>query len=294
MPQRLPPLKAIEAFVAVARTLSFGQAGRELNITKSAVCRRIQSLERDLGTPLFRRGGKLLALTADGTAYLRLTGPAFDALHQAASMLSTARRSKRLHVSLPQSFASSWLIPRLYRFYDAHPNVELELDSLGYFEALDSTQADVIIRVTRSLPPSFHSDKLMKLVLMPVASPTLLSKVPLRRIEDLANHTRLTLTSMPEAWPTWLALHHRETPQPRRVQTFDTMPLLMQATRDGLGVAMGIEALCAADLAGSRLVAPFSERLEGMLSLYFLCRKPDISRRPVRAFRDWLLAEATH
>ncbi len=292
MSTRLPPLKAIEAFVAVARTLSLGQAGRELNITKSSVSRRIQSLERDLGTPLFRRGGRLLELTADGTAYLRLTGPAFDSIHRAASMLSTARRSKRLHVALPQAFASFWLIPRLSRFYDAHPNVELELDSLGYFDALETNEADVFIRVTRSPPPSFHSDRLMKLVLLPVASPALLRKVPLRKVDDLAAHTRLALTSMPEAWPTWLAQVHRPALEPKRVRNFDTMPLLMQAARDGLGVAIGIEALCAADFTESTLAAPFAERLEGMLSLYFLCRKPEISRRPVRAFRDWLLAEA--
>jgi LysR family glycine cleavage system transcriptional activator len=293
MSQRLPPLKAIEAFVAVARKLSLNKAGRELNITKSAVSRRIQALERDLGAPLFRRGGKSLELTADGHAYLRLTGPAFDALHQAASMLSTARRGKCLHVALPQSYASGWLMPRLSTFYGLHPDIELHLDSIGYFDGLEATEADVAIRVARSPPASLHSDKLMNLVQLPVCSPSILRKAPLRSIADLAVHTRLTLTSMPEAWPQWLQLvGHPGLLACRRTQEFDTMPILMQAARDGLGVAMGIEALCRSDFEERRLVAPFRERLEGVLSLFFCSRKQDVSRRPVRLFREWLIAES--
>jgi LysR family glycine cleavage system transcriptional activator len=284
MTHRLPPLKAIEAFVAVARTLSLSKAGRELNITKSAVSRRIQSLERDLGAPLFHRGGKVLEMTA--------TGPAFDALHQAASMLKTARRSKCLHVALPQSYASGWLMPRLSSFYGRHPDIELQLDSLGYFDGLEAIEADVSIRVARSPPASFHSDKLMNLVQLPVCSPSILRKLPLRSIADLAAHTRLTLSSMPDAWPQWLQHVRHPGLACRRTQEFDTMPILMQAARDGLGVAIGIEALCRADLEERRLVAPFQERLEGVLSLYFCSRKQDVSRRPIRLFREWLIAES--
>ena len=83
MSQRLPPLRAIEAFVVVAETLSYAKAAHELNLTKSAISRRIQSLESDLGVRLFRRSNKALELTADGEAYHGITGPAFDEIGRA-------------------------------------------------------------------------------------------------------------------------------------------------------------------------------------------------------------------
>src|ERR1700761_5671082 len=85
MLQRLPPLRAIEAFVLVAETSSFSKAAQELNITKSAISRRIQSLEDDLGVKLFRRSNKALDLTNDGVSYFKITGPAFDALRTAGA-----------------------------------------------------------------------------------------------------------------------------------------------------------------------------------------------------------------
>ena len=109
MVQRLPPLRAIEAFVLVAETSSFTKAAQELNITKSAISRRIQSLEDDLGVKLFRRSNKALDLTVDGQNYYKITGPAFDALRTAATQLDRPRRNNTLRVALPQSFASSWL-----------------------------------------------------------------------------------------------------------------------------------------------------------------------------------------
>jgi LysR family glycine cleavage system transcriptional activator len=292
MAQRLPPLRAIEAFVVVAETLSYSKAAQALNLTKSAISRRIQSLESDIDVQLFRRSNKALALTPDGEAYYRLTGPAFDALRAAGTLLERPRSNNTLRIALPQSFASHWLMPRLSSFYDKHPEIDLRLDSVGYFNFLEGDNIDVVLQVAKEPTASYHCEKFMRVVQYPVCSPDLLRRTPLSSVADLAAHTLLHLNSMPDAWPEWLKLVGCPDQAVHRTQHFDNMSLVMEAAANGLGVAMGAEALCRPDVERGRLVAPFSARLEDLRAMYFVCRKADISNRSIRKFRAWLLAEA--
>lgn len=292
MSQRLPPLKSIEAFVAVAESLSYGKAASELNITKSAISRRIQSLEGDLGVRLLHRMNKALALTKDGQAYFEVTGPAFGALRSAGRVVRRPARNTTLRVSLPESFASYWLIPRLPLFYEIHQDIELSLDSLGYFKNLEGDNVDVAIRVSRAPLNAFHCERMMDIVQIPVASPALLRRVPLETVDDLAGHTLLHLKTMPDVWPEWLASVGREDLAGQKSLSFDTMSLSLDAAANGLGVAIGVENLCRRDFEAGRLVAPLPHRLEGRRALYFTCHKQDAAKPAIRKFRNWLLAEA--
>ncbi len=287
MLQRLPPLRSIEAFVLVAETSSFSKAALELNITKSAISRRIQSLEDDLGVKLFRRSNKALALTNDGVSYFKITGPAFEALRTAGAQVSTRRRRNTLRVALPQSFASSWLIPRMGGFYEKYPDTDLQLDSQGYFNMLESDEVDVLLKVAKEPPASFHAEKFMPIIQFPVCSPELLGPGE-TSLDDIASQPLLHLASMPTAWAEWLQQQGRSDLLNGRSLNFDTMSLAIDAAANGLGFAMGAEVVCQRDLKRGRLVAPFPERLEGLRSLYFVCRKRDVSSRMVRRFRTWL------
>jgi len=290
MLQRLPPLRAIEAFVLVAETSSFSKAAQELNITKSAISRRIQSLEDDLGVKLFRRSNKALALTNDGASYFKITGPAFDALRTAGAQVSTRRRRNSLRVALPQSFASSWLIPRMGGFYEKYPDIDLQLDSQGYFNMLESEEVDVLLKVAKEPPASFHAEKFMSIIQFPVCSPELLGQRE-AQLDDIASQTLLHLASMPTAWAEWLQLLERPDLLNGRSLNFDTMSLAIDAAANGLGFAMGAEVVCQRDLKRGRLIAPFPQRMEGLRALYFVCRKRDVSSRMVRRFRTWLFDE---
>jgi LysR family glycine cleavage system transcriptional activator len=290
--QRLPPLKSIEAFVSVAESMSYAKAADELNITKSAISRRIQSLESDLNVRLLRRSSKALELTADGAAYFKVTGPAFTALRTAGSMLERPPRSNTLKIALPQSFASSWLIPRLPSFYRQHPEIDLQLDSLGYFKSLEGEDIDVVLQVAKEPIRAFHCEKFMKMVQFPVCSPAILDRFPVSDVADLANHTLLYLKTMPGAWSEWLKVAGRPDLTVPKAQHFDTMSLSLEAAANGLGFAMGVDLLCRDDIAKGRLAAPFPQQLADARALYFVCRKKDVSSRLVRRFRSWLMAEA--
>lgn len=292
MVQRLPPLKSIEAFVVVARLRSFSKAAGELNITKSAVSRRIAALEADLGLQLFGRTGNSVKLTSAGQIYFEHTGPAFAALHQAARAVQRLENRSVLRVALPESFASTWLMPRLSRFYEVNRDIELRLDSKGYFDQLELRDADVLIRVGKDMPQAHHAERLMPISQFPVCSPTLLSGRRVETLEDIQHLTFIKLSTMMDAWDDWLALVGRPDFHPHKVLHLDTMSLVNQAALNGLGVALGIGELCEADLRLGRLQAPFAERLIGVRSLFFVCRKQDISKRSVRRFRNWLMVEA--
>ena len=289
--QRLPPLRAIEAFVLVAETSSFTKAASALNVTKSAISRRIQSLEDDLGVKLFRRSNKALSLTDDGVGYYKITGPAFDALRTAGAQLSHQRRGNSLRIALPQSFASSWLIPRMSSFYEKYPDCDLQLDSLGYFNMLESEEVDVLLKLAKEPPASLHAEKFMRVVQFPVCNPELMAGRT-ASLDDIADLTLLHLDSMPGVWAEWLQLVGRPDLISARGLHFDTMSLALDAAANGLGLAMGAEVVCQRDLGRGRLVAPFPQRLDGARAMYFVCRKRDISNRMVRRFRTWLLAEA--
>ncbi|WP_297506883.1 LysR substrate-binding domain-containing protein [uncultured Caulobacter sp.] len=292
MRKRLPPLISIEAFVVVARLMSISRAADELNISKSAVSRRVQALEADLGQALLNRGRSGVSLTNAGKAYFSVTGPAFEALHDAAEIVASADRRRTLKVAVPESFASVWLLPRLSKFYAANSDIELQLDSVGYYDQLDLKDVDVVIRVSKGQPTANHAEKFMALSQFPVASPDLLNRSPIRSLEDLSRHKQIVLSTMKDAWSDWLSHVGGGDIKPSKVLQFDTMSLVMRAAANGLGVALVFGELCEAELNSGALVAPFAERIVGVRSLDFVCRKQDVSRRTVRRFRNWLITEA--
>jgi LysR family glycine cleavage system transcriptional activator len=292
MADRLPPLKSIEAFVAVAQTLSFSKAALELNITKSAVSRRIQVLEADLGTRLLSRNPSAVKLTDSGQTYFDLTSAVFADLHRATTALDLAKTRSVLRISVPESFASVWLVPRLSSFYKKNYEIELHLDSRSYYEQLDLRDVDVGIRVSRTPPGAHHAERFMTLTQFPVCSPDLIAQSPITAIDDLNDRTIIVLTTMADAWDDWLRQAGRSDIRPQNVLAFDTMSLVMKAATSGLGIAMGIGELGKSELDEGRLVAPFEPRLAGAYSLFFVCRRQDVSRRAVLRFRNWLIAEA--
>ncbi|RVB52180.1 LysR family transcriptional regulator, partial [Mesorhizobium sp. M7A.F.Ca.CA.004.06.1.1] len=105
----LPPLNALRAFEASARHLNFRIAAEELNVTQGAVAQHIRGLEADLGTKLFERLPRGLALTDEGRAYVPNIRRAFDLISEATLLLRP--EPARLTISVTPSFATKWLIP---------------------------------------------------------------------------------------------------------------------------------------------------------------------------------------
>jgi len=293
----LPPLNALRAFEAAARHMNFSRAADELSVTPGAVSQQIQNLEEYIGAPLFKRTPKGLLLTDAAQTALPALREAFDRLAEAASLLTAAEDGRRLTVSAAPSFAAKWLVPRLGRFEEAHPQVDVWL-SAG-FELVDFTsgEVDLAIRYGRGAYPGLEVVRLLGETVSPVVSPGLLAQTPLATLADLKNHVLLHDGS-PDAddscpdWAMWLAARGVKGVDGARGPRFNQSSLVIEAAVNGRGVALAKQTLAQEDLDAGRLVQPFDIETVVDFAYYIVFPKAKGRLAQVKAFVAWLTQEA--
>ena len=290
MSRRLPPLNALRAFEAAARHLSFTRAAEELHVTQTAISHQIKALEERLGVQLFRRLPRGLLLTEEAQRYLPPVRAAFDQIAAATDRLSRDRAGI-LTVSVLPSFAAKWLVPRLGRLRQAHPELELRIIATPRLADFARDEVDVGIRMGRGHYPGLRVERLFGDTLFPVCSPQLLAgPAPLRTPEDLRHHLLLAGDEHP-GWAEWLRHAGVEGVEVPRGPLLDDSSLVLQAAIDGQGVALTRASLAAHDLAAGRLIKPFELALPFHLAYYLVAPEATADQPKVKAFRDWLLAE---
>lgn len=310
MRDRLPPLHALRAFEAAARHLSFKKAAEELHVTPAAVSQQVKALESYLGVPLFRRLTRALALTDAGQAMLPKLQEGFDAL--AAAVQQTRRHAGGgvLSVCAPPSFAARWLMPRLKAFTTAHPEIELRLaTSQAMIDNKDPASGsppaglhegghELEIRFGSGRYGRLHTDRLFGVTFVAVCSPRLRAgKRPLARPEDLRHHVLIHDDTIPDlderpTWAQWLSRAGVTTVDAGAGPHFSNSGLAIEAAIDGLGVALAPRPLVSADVAEGRLVLPFDIAVPSRYAYWLVCPPAALSRPALKAFREWLLAEA--
>ncbi|WP_036666390.1 transcriptional regulator GcvA [Paludibacterium yongneupense] len=293
MTRRLPPLNALRVFEVAARHLSFTKAANELCVTNAAVSHQIKLLEQYLDLKLFERRNNQLQLSSAGENYLPRVRDAFRALQQATEML-LGDKSAVLHVAVPQTLGAKWLVPRLYRFINLHPDIRIEVSTERVVEYRDF---DVVIDDRRLNDKHLTVERFASTRFFPVCSPALQHR--LQTPQDL---TRLTLLHERGAqrlahhptWQQWLDEVNVSGVEIQKALGFSDATMTMQAAIDGQGVALGQEMLVEYDIAAGRLVKPLE--VEVSLCLYYYLIFPhEVEEKPAfQAFRRWLAAEAAH
>ena len=315
MATRLPPLNALKAFEAAARLLSVKKAAAELSVTPAAISHQIKALEDYLGLPLFHRRNRAIELTDAARASLPKLREGFENLAQAVERLRAHQGGGMLMVSAAPSFAARWLMPRLHRFLEAQPEIDVRVSARlrrasegGRKGATAERQtlndwladSDVAILYGRGDYPGFRVDKLIPLSLTPICSPRLVThpQHPLLRPEDLKHHLLLhddtgDLYDGVPFWGVWLKAAGLDGVDLRRGPHFSHAVLAFEAAIEGHGVVATMPVLAEADLHAGRLVTPFALRVP-LPSAYYLVSGEESAKRPaVAAFREWLLEEAT-
>ena len=294
---QLPPLNALRTFEAAARHLSFTRAADELHVTQAAVSHQIKALEDWLGVPLFRRMNRRLLLTEDGQRYLVSVRAAFDELTAGTQRLLAGERQGVLTVSVIPSFAARWLVPRLGRFRDAHPEIDLRLAATLQNVDFTRDDVDVGIRYGAGRYPGLHVTFLMQESYFPVCAPALLDgRYPLKEPGDLCHHTLLHDEHAPgqpnPEWRHWLKEAGAVEVRWDRGPVFGDASMMIQAAVAGQGVALGRNTLVVDDLAAGRLVRPFELSLPSNYAYWIVCPEHYADRPKIVAFREWLLREA--
>ena len=289
--RRLPPLNALRAFEAAARHLSFTKAADELAVTQAAISHQVKSLEDFLGTRLFNRVNRGLVLTDDGQAYWPELRDAFDGIDQATLRLRANDSSGTLTVSVLSSFAARWLVPRLGRFRELQPDIDILVAPKDEFVDFQRENVDVGIRYGRGIYPGLRTDPLLEEEIFPVCSPALRDgAVPLANPLDLKKHTLLH-DDGEAGWRQWLRAARVEGVDTRRGPIFTDSSMSLQAAIEGQGVALARGALAKADLESGRLVQIFDVALIADHAYFLVCPEATAERPKVVAFREWLLAE---
>jgi DNA-binding transcriptional LysR family regulator len=289
MSQRFPPPNALIVFEAAGRLMSFKKAAAELGVTPSAVSHRIQSFEDQLGTKLFVRSNRGLALSHAGAAYLPRVREAFDILSAATAALPGRRPTGRLAVSVAPTFGARWLVPNLPRFGARHPGIEVSIDTTYRQVELLREGVDVAIRMGRGEWPDLYAMRLAQEELVPVCAPALAARI--RTLADLESATLLHIVSVTDDWNSWLELSGHGPVDTSRGLRFDTIQMAMQAAASGLGVAMGRLPLAAAEIASGALVPVLGPPRRCGTGYWFVAPPGSMARPEVLAFRNWVRSE---
>ena len=291
MSQQLPPLTTFRSFEASARLLSFSKAADELHVTHGAVSRAVRHLEDHLGVKLFKRSVRAIHLTATGATYATSVRDVLGRLAAATAAIMDQQSMGVLNISTLDSFAAKWLIPRLFRFRQAHGDIDVRLATSAKLADFVNDGIDIAIRYGSGRYPGIKAELLMREEVFPVCSPMLVKGThPLKSAADLKHHT-LIHDAFEIDWAMWLKTAGVEGVDPHRGPQFESSFHAVQAAIQGEGVVLGRSALVADDLKAGRLVKPFSVSLPADLA-YYVAYPAQTSQRPkVRAFRDWLFEE---
>ncbi|MBS4006678.1 MULTISPECIES: transcriptional regulator GcvA [unclassified Afipia] len=288
MRHRLPPLNSLRLFEASARLLSFKNAAEELLLTPSAVSHGIQSLEDWLGTPLFLRTTKGIVLSEAGTAYIPVVRQALELLANGSANIANQQGLGQLAISMAPTFAAKWLLPRLHRFRERHPDIRIVIDTSHERSELSDVGVDLAIRMGRGNWHGFIADKLLNEAMVPVCAPAILERV--RELKDIEQSPLIHVTTVSEDWAAWALGCGRPAPDLAKGLHFDTIQMAFEAASQGLGVAIGRKPLVNSELEAGSLVEVW-ETVNSNTSYWLIGAESRADDPRIIAFRSWILDE---
>jgi LysR family glycine cleavage system transcriptional activator len=291
---RLPKLSALLMFESAARHCSFTLAARELKVTQAAVSQQVRALERELGITLFNRLHRGLELTRDGSRLHRAVTMSFEHVATTADELRHDKEVARIDIGVTFAIASFWLVPRLPRFRALHPGIDARVvaSDRGFEKVAHEVDAGIAFGLGNW--PGFRSTLLREGEVFPICSPSYLRRRPhLSCVEQLPGETLLSMSDDRPGildWPLWLAEHGVTGYSSAKNLKINSHPLLMQAAREGQGIALGWSVLCDDLLARGELVRPLDAVVRTRRGFYFVMSESRDSRE-VEAFRRWVLEQ---
>jgi LysR family transcriptional regulator, glycine cleavage system transcriptional activator len=290
---RVPPLLWVRAFEAAARHESFVTAAKELAVTPGAVSRTIRQLEAFMGVALFVRGVSGVELTSAARTYASAIAPAIRQIALASAEVHSSVRQKTLRVCAMPALAQRWLVPRLGEFNDLHPDITVLIAAQSAPPGLSQTSFDVALCDDDDKNADCIKLELFSEEIFPVVAPKLASRLSLQRPEDLFQFTALHDTYWESDWDAWLGALGLQPPKRWRGLYFTLYAMAVDAAVAGQGVLIGHGALIEDELRSGKLIAPFSQRVRCSKRYYAIARQGRSASSAVRAFMDWLAAQAT-
>ncbi len=298
MAYRLPPLNSLKAFEAAARLLSFQNAAEELFVTPSALSYQIKQLEEHLQVSLFMRKTRSVALTEAGERLYPGIHEGLERFQGAVRSLGRTVQSNVLVVSSGPAFAAKWLAPRVYKFIDAYPEIELRIAASLKLVDFNIDEVDCALRFGSGNYPDLKVEPLFDEVAVPLCSPGLLERMggELTR-ENLSQVTLLhddssRFLKATAGWTDWVRAQGWTGIDTERGPRFNHADHGLDAAVDGAGITLGRLSLAMRDIRSGRLVAPFDSYMRARAGFYFVMPENMMDLPRVAQFYHWLKEEA--
>ena len=290
----LPPLDYLLAFESAAHHQSFAGSSRELNISETAISRKVRLLELHYDTALFLRGHRSIRLTPQGQAMLDKISPALESLRISSREMLSEHQKNTVNLAATNSVASLWLMPRLHKFSRSNPHVKIMLVASDNDKECLADNIDLSILRGDGNWPGYHARLLFGETVFPVCAPSYLKSNPdaknLERLSDLSLIAVSNIHTEWMDWKIWLMKNNVNVTELDQAVLFNTYPLAVQAAVDGLGIVLGWGHLVDHLLDEGKLV-----RLLGNVDVrtdygYYLLRPEDRAPFPEQdSVESWLL-----
>ncbi len=288
--RRLPNLAALRAFEAAARHSNFSRAAEEIHVTHGAISHQVRALEEELGVALFVRHGKRIAVTPEGERFAATLRKALGEIAAAAQALRADASQKRVTITVLPALAARWLSPRLGRFIDQYPDLEVLLQSSNQLTDFMREQVDIGIRFGTGRYPGLAVEKLMDDYYYPIVSPRFNGGRLPRTPSDLTRS--LLLRSDGDPWTPWFRAAGLDAAEPTGGLVVQDSSVMVRVAAEGRGIGLARHSIALSAIEAGEVVRLFDIAVPCPHSYYLVCL-PEALRKPqVRDFRDWLLAEA--
>lgn len=293
----LPPLSSLLPFEAASRHASITKAANELGLTQAAISKQIKALEDDLGVILFERRNRAVYLTDAGREFGILIGEALGEIAQRSDHLRQSNVSNELVLRSQLCEGLYWLMPRLSRFYQEHPDISVRVTVSQNPLANAEETYDLALQTTGRGVGSAQLVFTASDAVFPVCSPDYLNKMGSDvRIEQLIHFQLLHHQVYPQDWidwDTWLKRVGIRFKVGQKGVLYDSYPLMIEATVAGLGIGLGWSRTVENHLANGTLVRPFNQELSFADGLSIYKPKTGELTSDVRKLANWLRAELT-
>ncbi|MBC2670366.1 LysR substrate-binding domain-containing protein [Novosphingobium piscinae] len=287
--RRLPPLRALEAFVRVVRLGSAKAAANELGLSPSALSRRVQALEDFTGKKLFVRQHQAMRLTDDGQAFYDAVSPKLEELAEAVEGQVDNGLVLRLHLGVPSLFGGQRLFPRLPELRNLHPRLHIDIDTSPHQETRVGDSLDAAIIISAGPEPSLYSVRLDHNRVYAITSKTVAAELgPVPDRAKLSRQTFLIHHDLPDSFVAWKAATGLGDFTPVAIDHYDSGQLLLEAAANGLGIAIMHDDHFKRS-GDDRLARLYDFEVESPYSYWFVCRPRALDSRPVRLFHDWMV-----
>ncbi|MFN5244682.1 MAG: LysR substrate-binding domain-containing protein [Novosphingobium sp.] len=287
--RRLPPLRAIEAFVRIVRLGSARAAADELGLSPSALSRRVSALEDFIGKRLFTRQHQAMKLTDDGSTFYNAVAPKFDELAAAVEGQVEDSRVLRLRLGVLPLFGSQRLFPRLPELRKAQPRLHIDFDTSPHLDHRVGDTLDAAFILSPQPDPSFHAVQLDHNKVYAITSKALAEEIgPRPDREALSRQTFLIHNELPDSFVAWKQAIGLPDLEPAAIDHYDSGQLILEAAAQGLGIAIMHDAHFDRAQDG-RLANLYDIEVKSPYSYWFICKPHALDVRAVRIFHDWVV-----